>query len=170
MSGTPGVIPAGKKDYTIVAVWQNKGANSDNNYQIIFNQMDTAAKCDGNYAGMKLEIQRFISWGCGDSGNGDFSGGGFNLKTPYISITRKNKHLAANNSDIYFNGQKFTDTKDTVKELSSDLIYIGKNSAGNYFNGYISEIIVFDRALAEYEITAIEQYLSSKYGIGIKLR
>jgi hypothetical protein len=169
LSKATGVIPAEKKDYTIVAVWQNKEISND---QVIFVQQDIAQSCAGNYAGLMLTSGRGIaSWGCGANGNADQTAFSYNLKTPYITIARRNKNLSSNNSVLYLNnGQPNIATTDTSLKLVSDIVYIGAY-AGSFgarmFNGYISEIIVFDRALADYEITAIQQYLSSKYGISL---
>jgi hypothetical protein len=41
------------------------------------------------------------------------------------------------------------------------------NQADSFFNGYLSEIIIFDRALNSEERKSIEQYLSRKYSIKI---
>ena len=41
----------------------------------------------------------------------------------------------------------------------------GRSSPDNYLNGYIGEIIIYDRALTMNEITQVENYLSTKYGL-----
>jgi len=47
-------------------------------------------------------------------------------------------------------------------------IKIGAGASGtNFTNGNINEIIIFNRALKNLERTAIEQYLSSKWGIAL---
>ncbi|MBU6339738.1 MAG: prepilin-type N-terminal cleavage/methylation domain-containing protein [Rickettsiales bacterium] len=45
--------------------------------------------------------------------------------------------------------------------------YIGKSAASQGYNGYISEFIIFNRALSDDERQAIETYLSKKYNIKI---
>ena len=44
----------------------------------------------------------------------------------------------------------------------------GQNGTYNFSGGYISEILIYDRALTSSEITQIENYLGEKYGINKK--
>ncbi len=58
----------------------------------------------------------------------------------------------------------------TVKTLifhSTGALRIGqqKNGTNRYFNGHLSEIIMFNRALKTSEADGITQYLASKYGV-----
>jgi hypothetical protein len=50
---------------------------------------------------------------------------------------------------------------------STGALRIGQqnNGTSRFFNGYISEIIMFNCVLKNTEINCINQYLSSKYGI-----
>lgn len=41
----------------------------------------------------------------------------------------------------------------------------GRTSPDNYLNGYIGEIIIYNRELTSAEITQVENYLSTKYGL-----
>ncbi len=50
---------------------------------------------------------------------------------------------------------------------TSGSLLIGLNNVNEGYNGYISEIIYFNRILKSYEITNINGYLSNKYGIKI---
>jgi hypothetical protein len=39
------------------------------------------------------------------------------------------------------------------------------SASSRFFNGYISEVIMFDRALSDDERVTVEKYLSKKYSI-----
>jgi hypothetical protein len=60
-------------------------------------------------------------------------------------------------------------TFDSPNSLVAENLTLGKtNLAGNqYFNGFIGEIIIFDRALKDEERISIQNYLSKKWGIKI---
>jgi hypothetical protein len=42
--------------------------------------------------------------------------------------------------------------------------YIGRGINNTYFNGEISEILVYDRVLSADETAAVEKYLRNKFG------
>ncbi len=44
-------------------------------------------------------------------------------------------------------------------------MFIGAYASSNFFSGHISEILVFAKALSDNEITNIDQYLHTRYGI-----
>jgi hypothetical protein len=71
---------------------------------------------------------------------------------------------------IYRNGsQQDSDAVVAAPNTSGDYI-IGSSStgaAGNSFDGYISEIIMYSRALRKEERQEIEKYLGKKYGIQV---
>ena len=48
---------------------------------------------------------------------------------------------------------------------SAATLFIGSGSNTNYLNGYISEVIIYNRALSDNEIDDVEYYLSKKWGI-----
>jgi CRISPR/Cas system-associated endonuclease Cas1 len=59
-------------------------------------------------------------------------------------------------------------------EPTSDVFFmsvfgnINANNYYDYFNGYIGEVLVFDRALKTEEIDTINKYLSTKWSITLK--
>ena len=109
------------------------------------------------------------------------SGGGASVRTSSASLTNflnKDKIISfvknsANvNLRINFDETSKTSTSATSvlsASLSAPFI-VGRFRASNdyFFNGYIGEIIIFDRALNESERKKIEDYLSEKWGINIK--
>ncbi len=71
-----------------------------------------------------------------------------------------------NGSAVYFDGQvitKFTDDTDASNAQSSFII--GADGDNSFFNGDISEVIVYDKALTDDEIKRVSNYLASKYTI-----
>lgn len=109
------------------------------------------------------------------------SGGGAPIRTSSASLTNflnKDKIISfvknsANvNLRINFDETSITSTSAT-SSLSASLsapFIVGKfrTNSGYFFNGYIGEIIIFDRALNENERKKIEDYLGEKWGINIK--
>jgi hypothetical protein len=79
-----------------------------------------------------------------------------------------------NTFDIYSNGIKTASYSYPAGNIISSIgtLQIGGynasfsengNNPGEYFNGYISEFIIFNRALTDYENLSITNYLNSKY-------
>ncbi len=81
--------------------------------------------------------------------------------------------LTSQDPKIYHNSltslyQGNTDGVNPNRVLSNNIFVVGSNgysTKGEFFNGYISEIIIFDRALKNSEIQPIVEYLSRKYSI-----
>lgn len=85
---------------------------------------------------------------------------------PYILATVFNGIKNVN----FINGNIGTNAKGSPI-FNINRFYVGArynmNQADSFFNGYLSEIIIFDRALNGEERKSIEQYLSRKYSIKI---
>lgn len=83
------------------------------------------------------------------------------------------RNLAAASDKLWMNNSIFINAASTKPffEMSPLFAVIGKlndkgpSSSPRFFNGQISEIIFFDRALTAEEIDSIEGYLSKKYSI-----
>ena len=99
------------------------------------------------------------------------------LSTPYIAMMKleDSSILSANNLSFYGNNVLSSKTFSTNSyTIGSDAFFIsvfGKvvsNDYYSYFNGYIGEVMVFDRALKTEEIDIINKYLSKKWGIALK--
>lgn len=168
LTSSNSAIASAKTGYTMVAVWQaNIIANG-----VIFAQGGCATGVnDGNSAGMYIKSNANIaSWGCGASG--DFAGttSVYSAKTPYIAVAQVNKNLASNRMSLYLNGTAQSGIQPSAfLPLISAPIFVGAESvSNNFFNGYISELIVFDRSLTSAEIVDVQGYLSRKYSIKIK--
>ncbi len=74
------------------------------------------------------------------------------------------------NNTSYYNGTAQTPVA-SAGNFHIDNVSIGAGwqdgGVGRYFNGYIAEVIVFDRALSDQERNNVNQYLSMKWGITI---
>lgn len=168
LTSSNSAIASAKTGYTMVAVWQS---NIITNGMIFAQGGCTTGVNDGNSAGMYIKSTpaNIASWGCGASG--DFAGTTslYSAKTPYIAIAQVNKNLASKMS-LYLNGTAQSGIQPSiVVPLISAPIFVGAESgSSNFFNGYISELIVFDRTLTSAEIVDVQGYLSRKYSIKIK--
>mgnify|MGYP001612863049 CR=1 FL=1 len=65
----------------------------------------------------------------------------------------------------YFNGKKLETKVGTVSSATNTTIHIGCDESSSYLNGYIAEILVYNRALSEKEIQELNTYLGKKYNI-----
>jgi len=90
------------------------------------------------------------------------SGYSFTVGTPLIS-----SFVSSASTTVYGNGtSQGSATPDSTHPAS---FHIGNYAAGSgyYYNGSTSEIIVYNTALTSSQRAAVEDYLSSKYGIAV---
>ncbi len=153
-------IPARYSTYTIFLVWQQ---NTSGTTQVIFHQRG-ADSCSADYAGTYLNTSGYINgWACG---SGDTLASAYSVRKPYATIYRVD-NTQTNNVTVYANGTKTGPTQKTGLSLGATATAIGYgNNNTYYFRGYISEVIVFTRALKDVEITDVRSYLAKKYGFG----
>jgi hypothetical protein len=92
----------------------------------------------------------------------------FITRKPYVSILTVNDsgtvRLYSNSKTTFTAGS----INPSIENLSSNIFCIGAkclSSKNEFLNGYISEIVVFDRVLKVSEISEIVDYLGKKYGI-----
>jgi len=172
-------IASGKTSYTMVAVWQTNSLSDGTifaqvNPSAAFNPSAPCNKIDGSTAGMYTKSDGTIaSWGCGVGADSTSPSTGlkYSAKSPNIAIAQVNKSLT-NKMSLYLNSTTPLSglTQATVvSDLISAPIFVGTESGtSNFFNGYISELIVFDRSLTVSEIADVMGYLSKKYSIKLK--
>lgn len=153
-------IPARYKQYTIFMVWQNSDATGS---QVVFHQRSSAVSCTGgDYAGIYLGSNYINTWGCGAAY--DIQTISYNINFPYATVYRVD-NTQANNVTLYANGTKFGPSATSTLSLGSGGTAVGYGSNNQfYFKGFISEIIVFTRALKDQELNDIRTYLAKKYG------
>ena len=163
-------INLGDKDYTLVMVWNANSVNFGSIGQVVISQSDNPGVCN----------QLSCFWI--NAGTYGFAGGCNDFRptpvfqqTNYIGIITINNNLASNNVSIYTNSN--TPTTGTTSGGSASLnIGAGHFAIGSryqngsmiqYYNGLLSEILVFDRALKIDEIRSVNAYLSKKYSIKV---
>ena len=161
-----------KSDVTSVTgdkhLFQMQGANASDNFQLYIN--DATEVVDG----VTQNIDRW-EWDTQDD-----SGRTHTLMNCGQNITDVAEYWtveldSTSSSSFYRNG----DTSDGVTNGSGDdfnidfsandtdvaIILGGKSSSSQLFDGNVYEIIMYDAALTDAEITKVEGYLASKYGL-----
>ena len=170
---TPSAPPlvAGDKSYTMIAVFSATKIKSNNP---ILDQTPNNPS-DGTTLVMDILNEKLIMSGYNTQYDVESN---FSPKPQekYIAIIKSEDSsiLSANNLSFYLNNMLDNKTFSTTNHLiGSDnfllagYIYSG-TSVTRFFQGYIGEVLVFDRALKTEEIDTINKYLSKKWGIALK--
>jgi len=82
-------------------------------------------------------------------------------------------NYAADKGGIYINGQLMASSDSLlgdpgpVSATDSQMFRIGNDHLDQFWRGDIAEILMYDRALGEGEILAVNSYLGAKYGVDI---
>jgi prepilin-type N-terminal cleavage/methylation domain-containing protein len=159
-----GVIPldAGSTDFTYIAVWKSYSASTSD----IFDQNSTT-QIAGKRAGF---ITLSSTYGfCGES-NDWFNTASYSINKTMASIMIVSATSASVSTiKIYDNISTYSGTIGPTTGISNSLFYIGAKATNQLekFNGLISEIIIFKRALKPTEVVDVKSYLAKKYGIAI---
>ncbi|NBX52676.1 MAG: prepilin-type N-terminal cleavage/methylation domain-containing protein [Proteobacteria bacterium] len=159
-------IFASDKEYTLIAVWRTNNGSSTFG-QIILSQSNNTTSA--NDLG-SLFIGTNASFGFAGNNN-DYLPVTASANTNYISIATINNNLTSNNISLYIN----SNTPSTGSTSAPASLNLGaqKFSVGSridslqFFNGLISEIIIFDKVLNSAEIKSINLYLQTKYSIKV---
>jgi prepilin-type N-terminal cleavage/methylation domain-containing protein len=161
-STTP--LPASDKNYSLIIVWRANSAVA----QVMMSQGNNTAT-NNNLAAVFINTPNLL--GFAGQGN-DYTPTAVSASTNYISIITVNNTLATNNISVYNNSN--TPSTGTSSSGSANLnLGAQRFSIGArldsllYFNGLISEVIIFDRTLKADEVKSINAYLGKKYGIKI---
>ncbi|MES2677627.1 MAG: LamG-like jellyroll fold domain-containing protein [Pseudomonadota bacterium] len=155
--------------YTMVAVWKPYSVTGD---QVVIGQKATGASPANQSAEVWLSTNtiRF-----GGQANDTASLGNIAINGIYIGIMVVNNTDSAGNVSLYLN----TNTKSQLNSgspstlnLGADFFEVGAKvisagSYGNYSNGLISEVLIFNRNLKPTEVNLINNYLSKKYNITV---
>ncbi len=162
MAASANAIISGSSQYTIIAVWQASNI-AYGQIRTIFAQRGSS--CANGYAGITTASFSLYGWsgGCADTNSSLPIASGQN----YASIYRV-ENTTSNNVTLYSNGTKYgpvTKSLGTIgTALETDIGYGFGAGGASYLQGFISEIIVYTRALTTEEMTYIRKYLSQKYG------
>ncbi len=71
------------------------------------------------------------------------------------------------NIDFFVNGLPTASYASTATiSYAASPVYIGSTATGNYLQGEIAEVLIFNRALSDAERKGVESYLYARYGIG----
>ncbi len=162
LSATPPINP-NSRGYTIITVSQmNDSNNGAMINQSLLIQGPSSGTCDGRYIGLNFVYTKPIVWGCGGGVDWTTSSATLSFKTPYIEIVKMD-FTKSSNLSFYLNQKNPTlvsmPASSSTYQVANDVFSIG------IFNGYISEIIIYNRSLKSSEIQDIQDYLAKKYKI-----
>ena len=169
---TPSAPPlvAGDDSYTMIVVFSPARVASNNS--VLVQAPNNPSSSSTVSLSIRSTILSFDSFGTAT--DSDIS---TKISTPYIAIMRLEDSAIAssNNLSFYVNNSSANKTFSTSSySVGSDVFFmsvfgnINANNYYDYFNGYIGEVLVFDRALKTEEIDTINKYLSKKWGIALK--
>lgn len=82
-----------------------------------------------------------------------------------VNIYQVSYDLAAGTLRLYRNGELLTSANGVAGEPSQGSLYLGRNKSGHVIDGFIQEIVIYDRALETGERSAIVDYLRQKYAL-----
>jgi len=154
-------IPTQNGAFTFFVV--SKTMDVVDNHVLLSNGDREGGAADGwDYATLADQAQ-FLS---GAADNSDMSSDVFTAGTSVVTSASFNP----SNANIYFytNGTNVL-TDGSLMTAPTTTYHIGYRPENTtlYWNGYISEVIVFDRSLKNEERKSVEQYLGKKYGIRV---
>ncbi len=101
-------------------------------------------------------------WGCG---GGDTATYAYVPNVAYGTIYKVDGDIV-NNVMLYGDGLS-TSTQQNVLNVGADAMAVGSGDGRYYFKGFVSEVIVYNRALSLEEINSVREYLMKKYNITI---
>jgi hypothetical protein len=125
---------------------------------------------DDNATNTDIKFAKFFT---GDDGFWVSSGRPLSLGEGSICILEYDADSTTNDADMAINGSDLILTEDATPTGTRDsdvgsALFIGNRNAGDRaFDGAIAEVLIFNRALTSTEIDNIENYLSTKYNIGL---
>lgn len=162
LTNSSATISPNKTNFTLIAVWQSA---SNTNTPVLFSQHNNS--CTAGVSGASFITSSAGSVNYAACGTAAGTGIASNINTPYIEVIRAVSG-ATNGLQIRLN-QTLSSATVTTNLVGTNVTTIGAEIGGtvNIFNGLISEIIVFDRAINDGELVGIQSYLSSKYGIRV---
>lgn len=150
-------LTANDDTYTVVGVWQS---NRKDVTQIVWEQNGTASTT-GDRASLMLTL------------NGNYGFNGYNNDAydlvPYTTSSPKTSIMTVNNGTVtvYDKGVPFTGSINAgIGHVGTTTMWVGLgNVAGEYMDGDIGEVMVFDHPLTTTERQSLETYLEAKWAI-----
>lgn len=164
LRSTNGPIPLRDSTYSFVVVLKTMASTSSSWQQVVYQ----GAYCNGATLGAVASITLNPSGGAAPglaTCMNDYYPVSYKLNASYIDIA------VVNGQSVKFYSNSNTATTSTlastnVGPTTSDLD-IANTLGSQFFKGYISEIIVFSKALSTAEVASVNEYLSRKYGIRV---
>jgi len=152
------VIGGADDSYTIAAVFNS---DIENDWQVIYEQADS-----DNATGTRLSLLLSNSAGfC-------YAFQGSNVQAGSYAANRPNSLVAVNDNGaikFYLNNATYSSASIDASTLNAatDVAFIGRQEPDltQQFDGKISEILIFDKALDANEIEEVRSYLTTKYNI-----
>lgn len=89
---------------------------------------------------------------------------GVNLSTSYI-LTKVWTGATSGNRISYKNGTQGTSSGTMANSNSTGVLRLGQQTT--YYNGYIAEVVIYNRELSQDEITKVHNYLQNKWNIPV---
>ena len=127
-----------------------------------------SSQINNNYSSTSSNIK--LSYGStNDSSNSSNHESLFNkdqfLKPQIITMIRRNdiSQILVNNSN--FGNNSSSNNSNLPNNVVADFYLGSKNNSSLFFNGYIAELIIFNKGLSDDQITHINKYLSKKWRI-----
>lgn len=164
-SGAGGFLPLipGNDNFTYVTVWMLPASSTG----VLFEQNNSSLVSGKRAAFITLAGSVY-----GFSGeSNDYYVTPYTVNVPYISVVTFNSSGLVN---VYSNSttvSNSTTLNGSLQAVGSSYFSVGvKSSTGftqEFYSGYISEIMIFNRTLKPTEIIDIEKYLSKKYAINV---
>lgn len=108
---------------------------------------------------------------CYTGGSGITTNKGYVVSMVYFSSSSSGIKFYQNGGDALDSADSTPDSVSTSSAMSTTT-YLGKNgltaaAPSFFFNGYLAELIIFDRALKKEERESVQNYLGKKWGITI---
>ncbi len=116
-------------------------------------------------AGYRADTLVTIQHGSGGQGSGSFTVPAFTSPVPQIMVFTNNVNTVSGQVGFYMNGTNYgVAFPGSAYFFPSTGYLIGSNANGlNLYNGYIGEIIIFNRQLKVSEIKDVQKYLAKKW-------
>ncbi len=165
LDSTTAPMKAGIQQFTYIAVWQIPTSGTS---RAIFEQNCNAASCTEIRASLLADAGGTYGF---IGNNNDYKVVPYQLKKPMISamiVSSNTTNIKIYHNSITMGYQGSGNGTNPNRVISNNIFVVGANgysTKSEFFNGYISEIIIFERALKNSEVQPIIQYLSTKYGI-----
>lgn len=167
LSSATAPLYQGSNQFTYVAVWQQTAAANASVMEQYNNGSTTSA---GNRAALLLTSGGTYGFD-GDSANYRYEAATITYNTPKITVMTVTMNSGAvsiyDNSRTSTNNGSFTSTDGVISNAIFTVGAEGLSAPAQFMNGYISELMVFNRCIQPNEAFALVTYLSKKYNITV---